>query len=361
MPKIALLYLGRKGAGGPISLALGQALAARGAEVNAFLSNGLENLPAWQSVEVGVTTVPTFHNSLQAAWSTLAGSRPRRLATQVKDLNPDALVFPMLHPWNAQLQRLLHPIPSFIFVHDPRPHPGLSGWIQARWEDRSLNAAAHCLVLSRNLAPELELRGVPASRISVIPHGMLPYAPVVPENTTYSAPHLLFFGRIEAYKGLEVLLEAYEQLQNRWPGIRLTVAGEGSIQPYRAQLRRLYNVELISRWILEPEIPQIFSRATLLVLPYTNASQSGVLAIAAGFSLPVVATRTGGLPEQMRDGETGLLVEPGSASALATGIERLLADPNQARRMGAALRQDFLSRQSWDPAAQAVIRLVRAV
>lgn len=361
MPNIALLYLGRKGSGGPISLALGQALAAHGAGVNAFLSSDLESLPAWNSVEMEVTTVPTFHNSMQAAWSLLEGSGPRQLAAQIKAVQPDALVFPMPHPWNAGLQRMLHPIPSIVFVHDPRPHPGLGGWLRARWEDRSLNAAAHCMVLSRSLAPELEVRGVPSSQISVIPHGMLPYAPVVLEVAPYSAPHLLFFGRIETYKGLGVLLEAFEQLQSRWPGIRLTIAGEGNIQPYRSQLSRLSNVDLFSRWILEREIPQLFARATLLVLPYTSASQSGVLAIAAGFGLPVVSTRTGGLPEQVRNGETGLLVEPGSVSALVAGIERLLADPNLARRMGSALRQDFLSRQSWDPAAQAVIQLVRGV
>jgi glycosyltransferase involved in cell wall biosynthesis len=361
MPNIALLYLGQKGSGGPISLALGQALAARGARVNAYLSSSLESLPAWQSADVGITTVPTFRNSLQAGWSLLTNTGPRQLAAQIKTIQPDALVFPMQHPWNARLQRLLHPIPSVVFVHEPRAHPGLRGWIQARWEDYSIHAATHCLVLSRSLAPELELRGVPANRISVISHGMLPYAPVVPENSPYSAPHLLFFGRIEPYKGLEVLLESYEQLQNRWPGIRLTIAGEGNMRPYRDRLSRLYNVELVSRWILEPEIPQLFSRATLLVLPYTSASQSGVLAIAAGFALPVVTTRTGGVAEQVSDGETGLLVEPGSASALTAGIERLLADPSLSRRMGAALRQDFLSRQNWDPAAQSVIRLVRGV
>ena len=357
MARIAMIYLGRKGAGGPISLALGQALRARGASVTAFLSDALENLPAWQQAGLPFTALPTFHNSLEAAWTLLNGARLRHLAHQVRACKPELLLFPMFHPWNVRLQTLLSPLPSAVFVHDPRPHPGLTGWLHARREDRSLLSAAHCLVFSRGLAPELQARGVPAERIAVVPLGPLEYEGSGPPLS--QPPHLLFFGRIEPYKGLEFLLEAFEQFQPRWPNVSLTVAGEGDLRPYQARLNRLRGVEVISGWIPENEIGRIFARATLLVLPYTSASQSGVLAIAAGFGLPVVATHTGGIPDQLRDGETGLLVEPGSANALVAGIERLLAAPNLARRLGAALRQDFSRRQNWDQAAALILQLCR--
>jgi len=394
MPKIALIYLGRKGSGGPISLALGQALAVRGAELSAYLSSGLESLPAWENAGFALTCVDTFHNPLQAAWTVLHGAPLRRLAAQVRAAQPDLLLFPMLHPWNADLQRLLHPLPAVVMVHDPRPHPGLNGWLQACWEDRSLGCAARCLVLSAALQPELLRRGVPPERIRVVPHGPLVYP--LPQNikggavlsTHPSAPikdsaaqfdpsppagrgaedspstlqRLLFFGRIEPYKGLEVLLQAFEQLQPRWPGLTLTVAGEGDLRPYQAQIDRLGGrVEVISGWIPEPAVAGLFAQAGLLVLPYTSASQSGVLAIAAGFGLPVVATRTGGLAGQVRDGETGLLVEPGSAEALASGIARLLTAPAWATGLGAALRADFAGRQSWAAAVEAVLELVPGV
>ena len=359
MPRIALIYLGRKGAGGPISLALGQALRARGASMQAFLSDALENLPAWQQASFPLTALPTFRSSLEAGWTLLSGVRLGRLARQVRAFKPDLLLFPMFHPWNARLQALLSPLPAAVFVHDPRPHPGLTGWLHARWEDRSLLSAAHCVVLSRGLAPELEARGVPAERIAVAPLGLLEYADPRRGDQRTQPPHLLFFGRIEPYKGLEYLLEAFEQLQPRWPRATLTVAGEGDLRPYQDRLSRLRGVEVISGWIPENEIGRIFARATLLVLPYTSASQSGVLAIAAGFGLPVVATHTGGIPEQLRDGESGLLVEPGSAAALAAGIERLLAAPDLARRLGATLRQDFSGRQNWDQAAAVILQLCR--
>ncbi len=356
MTHIALIYLGRKGAGGPISLALGQALATRGAILTAYLSSGLESLPAWQNAGFAVQCVDTFRNPLQAAWSVLQGAHLRRLAAQVRAAQPDVLLFPMLHPWNAGLQALLRPLPAAVLVHDPRPHPGLNGWLQARWEDRSLSRAARCLVLSAALQPELQRRGVPPQRIRVVSHGPLAYPQGAAQ--TRGAQRLLFFGRIEAYKGLDVLLQALEQLQARWPELKLIIAGEGDLRPYQAQLARLRGrVEIISGWIPEPAVADLFAQAGMLVLPYTSASQSGVLAIAAGFGLPVVATRTGGLPGQVRHGETGLLVEPASADALAAGIERLLAQPAWAAGLGAALRADFTDRQSWDAAAEAVLEL----
>ena len=350
--KIALIYLGRRGSGGPFSLELGRALAQR-ADLSVTLSAGLESLPAWAGSPFPVQTVPTFDGPLAAAGSLLFPASIQALVRQLRAWGPDVLLFPMAHPWNAALQKALAPIPSVIFVHDPRPHPGLAGWLHSRVENPSLAAAAQAIVLSQALAPELERRGVPGERITVAPHGLLTYPR--PPAASQEAPSLLFFGRIAPYKGLEVLLAAFEQLSARRPGLRLRIVGEGSLAPYRRQLARLKNIEIHNGWLEEEKIPAVFGQASLLVLPYTSASQSGVLALAAGFSLPVVATHTGGLPEQIRSGETGLLVTPGSVNELAAAIDSLLADPALAARLGAALRSDFEQQRSWESIADKVL------
>ena len=351
--KIALVYLGRRGSGGPISLALTRALAAQGAQVEVFLSSGLETMPAWAGE--AIHTVPTYGSSLGAAWSLLAPFAIRRLAQQIRAARPDVLLFPMFHLWNAPVQRALAPIPAMVIAHDPRPHPGVTGWLHAHFEDASLRQAARVLVLSQELAPELAQRGVPVAHILAIPHGLLEVA--CQPRTASTAPLVLFFGRITPYKGLEVLLQAYRLLQARRSQVRLLIAGEGSLAPYRRLLDGLSGVELINHWIPEDELPSIFGRAALLVLPYTSASQSGVLALAAACELPVVATRSGGLSRQICDGQTGLLVSPGSVEELAQAIDRLLADPSAARQMGAALRRSLEQEQSW---AQAAARLLAA-
>ncbi len=355
--KIALVYLGRRGSGGAISLGLGRALA-RETQLAAFLSTGLETLPAWQDQDAQplvVQAVPTFANGLEAAWTLLFQRRIRRLVELVAASKPDFLLFPMFHPWNAALQKALAPVPAIVFVHDPRPHPGLEGWLHARFENASLAAAAFCAVLSQALVPELVQRGVPPARIVMVPHGPIEYPHPGADSKKHPGPTLLFFGRITAYKGLDVLLEAFEQVRASRPGLRLVIAGEGSLAPYRRQLRGLKGVEVINRWVAEEDIPGLFEQADMVVLPYTSASQSGVLAIAAAFGLPVVASRVGGLPEQVVDGQTGLLAEPDSAPALAAAIERLLDDPSFAARLGEALKHEFEDQRSWEKVAEKLL------
>jgi glycosyltransferase involved in cell wall biosynthesis len=263
----------------------------------------------------------------------------------------------MAHPWNASLQQALAPIPAVVMVHDPRPHPGLVGQLYARFENASLRSAAACLILSSSLQPDLERRGVPPAKIAVVPHGPLAYPAASTPASQSAAQTLLFLGRITTYKGLEVLLAAFELLSQSRPSLRLCIAGEGSLAPYRTALARLRNVEIINRWLDDAEIGALLSRATLLALPYTNASQSGVLAAAAGFGLPVIATHVGGLPEQITSGSTGLLVAPGSVDELVMAIERLLDDPAYAAQLGAALKRDFAQNRSWEAAAGVILKV----
>lgn len=356
--RIALIYLGRRGAGGPLSLALGRALVGH-AELAAFLSSQQETLSAWRSAPFHHQDVPTFTHAGGLIWTLATRRRILNLAQKIRAWRPDVLLFSMVHPWNAALQAALAPIPSVVMVHDPRPHPGLVGQIVRRFEDPSLQRAARCMVFSHNLIADLYGRGVPAGNISVAPHGILDYTGG--KALAYDHPHnILFFGRITAYKGIGILLPAFEQVQRQFPQARLILAGSGSLQPYQNALRRLDGVELINRWIGEEEIQPIFERAGIVVLPYTSASQSGVLPIAASFGLPVIATRTGGLEEQLLDEKTGLLVPPGDENALAGAMLRLLRDASLARRLGAALREDYLSAHSWEQAAESVLRACRA-
>jgi glycosyltransferase involved in cell wall biosynthesis len=246
----------------------------------------------------------------------------------------------------------LSQFPSVIAVHDPLPHPGLTDRLFQVLEDWSIRQATRGLVFSQSLAPELAQRGLPLSHIDVISLGPFIY-PSWGDTSLHRAevsdqkpPTLLFFGRITAYKGLGILLEAYGQVAKHRP-LRLVVAGEGDLRPYQAKIQSTPGIEVINRWIAEQEIPGIFQQADMVILPYTSASQSGVIPIAAGFGLPVIATRTGGIPEQIEDGENGLLVEPNSAGQLAAAIGRLVTDPALASRLGHQLQADFELKHSW--------------
>ena len=349
--RIALIYLGRRGAGIPISLEFTRWLS-QSDQVLVVLSNTTAAAPAWHELPVEVLSTTTYQNTIQAGWSWIEGTRIAKLAQQISAWKPDVLLFPMFYTWNPFLQSRLRQYPSVIAVHDPRPHPGIADRIFQILEDWSIHQSKRCLVFSQSLAPVLTRRGMSLSQIDVISLGTFGYARYQDTPTHKAEPcknkptMLLFFGRITTYKGLDILLKAYKQVVDRYP-VRLVIAGEGDLQPYQELIKTTPDVEVINRWIIEEEIPGIFQQADIVILPYTSASQSGVIPIAAGFGLPVIATRTGGIPEQIENEENGLLVDPGTVDQLVDAIARLINDPDLASELGQKLKADFEMKHSW--------------
>ncbi len=137
--------------------------------------------------------------------------------------------------------------------------------------------------------------------------------------------YLLFFGFISAYKGLDLLLEAFSDSRFRNRKLKLIVAGEfyESDAPYRAIIERnnLGNEVLIfDRFIREEEVASLFSAADLVVQPYRSATQSGVTQIAYHFEKPMLVTDVGGLGEIVPDGKCGYVVKP-EPQAIADAID----------------------------------------
>jgi glycosyltransferase involved in cell wall biosynthesis len=267
----------------------------------------------------------------------------------------------MVHPWTPQLQGYLDEVPHVITVHDPSPHPGLVHGMSNLWETVSANRAARCVVLGRTFVEEMRSRGVAASRIDVIPHALLSvYGDASNDKPIARLPQsLLFFGRITAYKGLEVLIRSFRQLQAKWPEARLNIVGEGDLRPYSRLLEGLDRVTVVNRWVDDREVAAIFQSAEIVIVPYTSASQSGIVALAANYACPVIATRVGAIPEQVRDGETGILVEPDSSDALAAAIDRCLADSSLRDRLGRRLADEARERVNWEATSQAYLESCR--
>ena len=351
--RIAIVYLGRRGAGGKITLELARALN-HGHEVFAFLSAQAENLHDWQSLPLQQAHVETYRGAASALASLLLPAQTQRLAQQIQNVRPDVLLFPMFHPWNSRLQNILAHFPAVVFVHDPRPHPDLAGWFYEKLENLSIRSATRCAVLSETLKPHLARRGVGAASIDVIPLGPFAYIPSAREKTDRPLT-ALFFGRIVPYKGIDTLLKAFALLRSTFD-CRLILAGEGDLTPYADLLTNQPNLEIINRWIPENEIGNLFAGCDLLVLPYSSASQSGVIPIAAAFGIPVIATRTGGMVEQVEDGVSGWLVDAGDASALADAMRVALSEKDEARRRGEALKARYETQLSWERIAERLVK-----
>jgi glycosyltransferase involved in cell wall biosynthesis len=217
-----------------------------------------------------------------------------------------------------------------LTVHDPVPHPGdqpPSRLTVARRRYLRRHAAllfAH----STGMAAELREMGDARGAVEVVPHGLEPAAPApLPQR-----PALLFFGRITPYKGLDVLLEAMPIVWDRRPDVELTVAGEGDLPdlPALADGR----VRLRHEHVPEGAVPGLFEAASAVVLPYRQASQSGVGAEAKRFGRPAIVTEVGGLPELIDD-RSGRLVQPEDPAALAAAILEVVDTPGLAERLAA--------------------------
>ena len=361
--RIAIIYLGRRGSGGRISFEIARQLNEK-SQLLAVVSQHAESRRLWESVPCERLEVDTYQNLPGAVTSWIARSKIRQLAGHIRGFKPDVLLFPMFYTWNPFLQRYLRDIPTVVAVHDPVPHPGLVDFFYRQMEDRSIRMAERCIYFSQSLKQALQQRKGSAEKLDHIPLGALVFRKQDDTRVSQTPPResvLLFFGRITRYKGLEDLLRAYRKIIENHR-VRLVIAGEGDLRPYRELIKGLPDVDVVNRWINEDEAGTYFEQASMVVLPYTSASQSGVLTVAAGFGLPVIATRTGGLSEQIQDTVTGLLVEPGSVDQLVAAIEKLLDDPEWARQLGYSLRRDYAENRSWETISNRVhASLERAV
>jgi glycosyltransferase involved in cell wall biosynthesis len=197
--------------------------------------------------------------------------------------------------------------------------------------DADVRRAAHVITPSAYLR-ELALGwGVEPGRATVLPNPAPPVPELRPRDELRAelgldGPMLAFAGRLTAQKSLEAGIEAA-----RRAGVALVVAGDG---PDRAALERLGHARFVGP-LPRPRVLELFraADASLLSSSWENFPHTVVEALAAG--TPVIATRTGGVAEVVRDGENGLLVEPGDLDALTEAIERFFADRDLAGRLRA--------------------------
>jgi glycosyltransferase involved in cell wall biosynthesis len=253
----------------------------------------------------------------------------RDLHRRLRALRPDLAVCAMPGPLDLVMAWVLRrlPLPFVVIVHDADAHPGDGFPLQLslqRWLCRSADqiAALSTHVGERLIAQGLaERKGRALIRIS---HPPLPYD--APSRQDSGGPlHLLFFGRLLPYKGLDLLEEALTILGRR-DDMAVRVIGAGPESPVLERLRTHACVTVENRWVAEDEVGTVIAWADALVLPYREASQSGIAAVALAAGRAVVATEVGGLREQL-GAEGAAILCPPTPSDIAAAIHRILTDP----------------------------------
>lgn len=255
-----------------------------------------------------------FHPLRPRNWIALA-----RVARLLRELQPSVVHLNNEQPLLLPLYPMLARFNSVITLHDARSHAGER---PAKRLFHSLHLRLVARYIRKVIVHSPSIRSAlpawfPRELIHIMPHVNYRLWSTEPVPIPFAPPlTVLFFGRILEYKGLDVLLEAFRQLDPA--RFRLVIAGEGATEPVTVP-----NIEMSNRFISDAELPGFFQRAHVVALPYRAASQSGVAQMAFAFGKPVVSTRVGALPEIVHDDENGLLVPPGDAGALAGAIERL--------------------------------------
>lgn len=213
---------------------------------------------------------------------------------------------------------------------------------------------------SRALARATAVYAPAGKRIEITPFGV-DGAQFRPPERRPGEPIVGSTRILHAIYGLHHLVDAVAELRGRGVPARLLLVGDG---PQRAELaariaaRGLGGAAELRGWVAQPALPAALHEMGLFAMPSVVEEAFGVAALeAAATGLPVVASRAGGLPEVVADGETGLLVPVGDVAALAEALGALIADPGRARRMGAAGRDFVLAHYEWGENAGRMARL----
>ncbi|MFN3189913.1 MAG: glycosyltransferase family 4 protein [Aureliella sp.] len=284
----------------------------------------------------------------------------KSILRRIDDFRPDVVHFQQGHMWFNAALRSLKKYPLVITIHDPRHHAGdvvsrkTPQWLM----DFGFRQADHVIVHGEPLARQVrELFGFREDHVHVIPHVAM--GQTRDDVEVEEDPNLvLFFGRIWDYKGLDQLIAAEPILNQDVPSARVMIAGEGEdFARYRTQMKNPDHFIVHNRWVSDEERAHLFRRAAVVVLPYNEATQSGVVPVAYNYAKPVVATDVGALAECVEHEVTGLLVPPREPEQLARSLARLLRDERQRHQLGKAGKQRQDAESSPGVVAERTVRV----
>ena len=227
-------------------------------------------------------------------------------------------------------------------IHDIIVHPGGDRQVIQRWKlfVTHLNRRyAYKNIIVHGRALKLLYQKTYKKKdynIYVIPHGCLSSFKEGIDYKVDEEPYtVLFFGRMNEYKGLRILIEAEPLVSNEYHDFKIIIAGKGEeLKKYSSTIKSNSHYEIHAKFIPNKCVAQFFQRASIVVLPYIEASQSGIVAMAFAFGKPVIVTNVGSLSEIVRNGQNGIVIPPNSAPALAQAIKELFKDVSKRKKLG---------------------------
>lgn len=285
-----------------------------------------------------------------------------QLISIVSSIKPDLVHITAPHEWNpfvAWVIRKYLKLPLVYTVFDPTPHEGTALYLVIpELAVRKIPDAY--IVQTQRLKQDLVSKGFSDQKTHVIQLGAYSSVTRWKQENIPRKNEILFFGRIDSYKGLDILLKAAPLIFDALPDWKITIAGHGKIKPYR-DLITADRIKVINRFIEDQEAAVLFQRAKLVVLPYRSATSTGVIPLAYAFATPVIASDVGGLGALVDHGQTGLLIPPNDPELLAQAIVSVAKDEVYRQQLGENALAYSKVKLNWRSFAAAHLNVYREV
>jgi len=290
----------------------------------------------------------------------------------IKKDAPDVVILqwwtPFWSPMLFALTRLLYRSTKtrviFLCHHMIPPDGGVFDWFLARrilWRGNAfIVMSEEDFALMRRALPWARIKGTTHPPYDIFSRDPIDQTKARAQlGYANDEPVILFFGFVRRYKGLRYLIEAMPEIRKHLPA-KLLIVGEfwEDERPYHELINQLGlrdAVQVHSQYVPNDEMSMYFSASDVVVMPYLEATQSGVAQLAIGFERPMIATSVGGMPEAVHDGETGLIVPPADSAALAQAIVRYFKEGLR-ERLTDNIRLTKSS-ASWQPLVQLIEEL----
>ncbi len=366
MKKIAFIYLGRKGGAVPYGFEMAKSLLTKGVGIMCVLSELICNRDEWIELSssdrnLQLLFLPTYNNKTGFIKDIFNRKPYTAAVTEIKKYNPDAIYLPMTSLNARKLLFRLKGIPIVTTIHDYTQHPGMKNPITALIFNRIERISDKFVVLTAKYAPMIsEKHSVPLEKIRHIPHANFSYYNKENRVPSFNIKNrILFFGRISKYKGISILLKAMDLLKDSMPELHLSIVGKGELSndDIRIINSNSDRISLNNEWISDDQVWEIFDQADMTIIPYIEASQSGVVAISLSCGRTVVASDVGGLREQI-DPVGGSIVQPGDPQALAKEISKLYSDHANLLDLNKRSYKYANELLTWDHSANKLIELI---
>lgn len=231
-----------------------------------------------------------------------------------------------------------------LTLHDPIPHSSATYKADSINRKIAFKYIRNIILLNKNQKEEfINYYGI-SNKTQIYNSALSCYTYLQTYNDSlYSVkkPYILYFGNIVSYKGLDYLFPAMKKVHELFPNLRLIIAGNGRFYFDIEEYKKLDYFQIENRFIPDNELADMIRNCEFTVVPYIDATQSGVIMSAYAFNKPCVATNVGGLPEMVIDGKNGIIVNPKDVEVLADAICKLHCSQEKIKEFASTIEEEY--------------------